>query len=1372
MGVTIGVRPNDPSGNPGGSANNRSEGQRAADRVIEQEKTQLAQAIQLAERDGNSEAVNILTERLLDVETRRDQGKVPGLGRIPGLQRVFDILQVPGAAVAGGFDELLTGGFDGERRLDDFADRLLPGGRRAQAGFADLFAQAGAPPIAATIIGLGPDIFLDPLNGISGAGSIITQLGDGAGDIAKLSRGAGEAGDAADLAQGIKVAEAARQAANAADGGTVGDFLGTTGSTAGRVGDDIFDFLDNADSATLIDLGRSFRRPTESVQTAAATNRVNEGRSLFDLLDRGIQADPPPRFVANSKYVDDLAQAGSDAQRTLDDLEAAEAAGKATGAQRRAAARALRKEERAARNAANAANRTRRANEVVDDLASDPKFAQQILDPEDGVNFIRDQIRTNTRIADEAYTALDDGVTDFNLRRTSFAPLLDADVPIKKVRRITRQAAVSRLVERAGSFPADKVDAVKELALKVERSGLSALGATPEARRIATQAGLWSGLSFAGHAIPYTDVIWSKAARPFGEVAGALRGSQFATAYNPAAPLARRLTGRRSLIKAAAQANDPEKFAKAVAAVDYRAMLNTRSGTLVREFTNALARRIMGNTEAVGADIEDVLRAMDTDSPEFFAALADGTRDTFTLTRRGRKPIELDLNAIRAHQREMNDLSIMHNIARDGIKTDTWIPRNVGEWRDLLLAASGKDVDVSAIERIIGGAKLKKGDILLGETLQSGRRSEIARVVTEFVRKNVPQGFENFVNNPGLMLQGWHQYAARRIATRQVSRSILMEAAAPGSAFQLGTDVGLTIGPLDMLNPQTLATPNGVRLVQGRIDALAESIGAAGDPALIKALTAEKSYLEDAKRLLDSITPGATIDQGSLFAANDSRALWAHSLVQEAQLAALGRELFPDDIAALGDLRSIVEQTKKLAVDNFTKIVGSSDPRVMLSPEVAELIMPTFTEMGPFVNWLTRQQGLFKAMALLTPGFHVRNAYGGMFNNWVAGVGARDYWDYLSVVKRLQAGESLPEARRFFRELGLDEVTSVGQPSELGNILESTRRGRRQRVTSALNRGQEAVDRATGRALGLGARGTVEQHLRGALAWSEYRKGGTVTQARDAISKYHFDYWDLTPTEQTVRAFVPFYTWTARNLPLTFEMMARRPSKYVHILDAREDSVDWLEDQGAVFPSYFSGLFGIPIAGAEEGEQRFFMPDLPFTGAISFVDDLVGEQGVLQVSQPNGGTGFNFRPDRALEVALSSSSPIIKIIGESLTQRKSFSGERIDTWEKFPTAKWTKAVPGAEHLFDILSFTGLTRVDAEGDLSARGWVINGLENALPFFSRAGRLIPSGDEDGFLNMLQVWNIMSGMTVRDVSSDASLGHAYESLERTKEIIQAVQ
>jgi hypothetical protein len=55
-----------------------------------------------------------------------------------------------------------------------------------------------------------------------------------------------------------------------------------------------------------------------------------------------------------------------------------------------------------------------------------------------------------------------------------------------------------------------------------------------------------------------------------------------------------------------------------------------------------------------------------------------------------------------------------------------------------------------------------------------------------------------------------------------------------------------------------------------------------------------------------------------------------------------------------------------------------------------------------------------------------------------------------------------------------------------------------------------------------------------------------VLRSANSVKKYLFDYQDLSPFEQRVmKRFIPFYTWTRKNIPLQMETFITQPGKFV-----------------------------------------------------------------------------------------------------------------------------------------------------------------------------------------------------------------------------------
>ena len=89
---------------------------------------------------------------------------------------------------------------------------------------------------------------------------------------------------------------------------------------------------------------------------------------------------------------------------------------------------------------------------------------------------------------------------------------------------------------------------------------------------------------------------------------------------------------------------------------------------------------------------------------------------------------------------------------------------------------------------------------------------------------------------------------------------------------------------------------------------------------------------------------------------------------------------------------------------------------------------------------------------------------------------------------------------------------------------------------------------------------TLENNTRLALYLDTLAKTGSRKAARANVKKSLFDYADLSPFEQNVmKRFVPFYTWSRKNIPAQIEALIKNPQRAVkvdHLIDNIQYGVD------------------------------------------------------------------------------------------------------------------------------------------------------------------------------------------------------------------------
>ena len=89
---------------------------------------------------------------------------------------------------------------------------------------------------------------------------------------------------------------------------------------------------------------------------------------------------------------------------------------------------------------------------------------------------------------------------------------------------------------------------------------------------------------------------------------------------------------------------------------------------------------------------------------------------------------------------------------------------------------------------------------------------------------------------------------------------------------------------------------------------------------------------------------------------------------------------------------------------------------------------------------------------------------------------------------------------------------------------------------------------------------TLENNTRLALYIDTLARTGSRKAARANVKKSLFDYADLSPFEQNVmKRFVPFYTWSRKNIPAQIEALIKNPQRGVrvdHLIDNIQYGID------------------------------------------------------------------------------------------------------------------------------------------------------------------------------------------------------------------------
>jgi hypothetical protein len=285
--------------------------------------------------------------------------------------------------------------------------------------------------------------------------------------------------------------------------------------------------------------------------------------------------------------------------------------------------------------------------------------------------------------------------------------------------------------------------------------------------------------------------------------------------------------------------------------------------------------------------------------------------------------------------------------------------------------------------------------------------------------------------------------------------------------------------------------------------------------------------------------------------------------------------------------------------------------------------------LGPWKRWATYRW----------PGFHVRNAYGAWFNNYLGGVGIDEYtlsWRVNNFGKK--AWEDVPVDAATFKRYNLGMLMGKDSEGELtyGQLRDHLStigigRANTRSVMEAANsvayakegvslldrnvtKGHEVLQRLDGHMRDVG--GGVESYHRVAAWWKgmEHTNGDTMG-AREFVMMRHGDYAELTSAEDHIRDIIPFYKWMRTNIPYQIRMLGENPAKMTFIsqkLKSYAYDVAGVDQTAAEVnqPEFMKQTFTVPIpdwvpfVGSKGPDGlKYLMADLPYNDLYNGLND-------------------------------------------------------------------------------------------------------------------------------------------------------------------------
>jgi hypothetical protein len=333
-------------------------------------------------------------------------------------------------------------------------------------------------------------------------------------------------------------------------------------------------------------------------------------------------------------------------------------------------------------------------------------------------------------------------------------------------------------------------------------------------------------------------------------------------------------------------------------------------------------------------------------------------------------------------------------------------------------------------------------------------------------------------------------------------------------------------------------------------------------------------------------------------------------------------------------------------------------------------------------NAWARLMGGWKGWALKTPSYLMRNATGDLFNAMGAQRPDRLAFNWVKGQRALKAREKAATGYEWFQDAassatGRKTVTLNGREftyDQLAMLAEATGAidaGRLAEAAEQANKslrpkGTKAWDRVSDR---------VENSARMGTFIGALERGMTPEHAADLVRDIHFDYGELTKIEKGIRSNVlPFYTFSARNIPLQAKLLYQRPGLAASVQSAREEG----RKQAGLPEDFWKGLdpyeakqLGVPL---KFGDKTYTVSTgAPITD-LNVLTPANPKDPASWLGQVVAGPG-----KRGLELF----GPY-KIVGELLTNHSLFYGEPIKPDPRSGQANMTPVNPVVGQMAETL----------------------------------------------------------------------------------------
>jgi hypothetical protein len=341
------------------------------------------------------------------------------------------------------------------------------------------------------------------------------------------------------------------------------------------------------------------------------------------------------------------------------------------------------------------------------------------------------------------------------------------------------------------------------------------------------------------------------------------------------------------------------------------------------------------------------------------------------------------------------------------------------------------------------------------------------------------------------------------------------------------------------------------------------------------------------------------------------------------------------DAIMSGKLGGLLAKAEDRVFEGWEAIAGLG---VQIPKEVLDVWKPNIQKIlakqnrGAVLKGLGYLNRFFKTYAIGTVGYVVRNLYSALFMNAVAGVSAdamEQGWKAMWYYNKYGAGRWLDEMgltglERTQFEQAMKAVEASGRRGLFTELAEPVTRGtRREKILATL------IDNPYTKAL-RASNTRVEDAVRFPLALQSIRNGDDYVGASQLVTRYHFNYEDLSDIDEFALKFIPFWIWTTRNLPNQLANQWMRPQVYSFWENVQESLPT---DDTILMPNWQREYE--PLSLARFGRPDILIrPDLPHQRLIKSIQQFTTPSKLVGSAYPIYKLPIEFMAERNLALGI------------------------------------------------------------------------------------------------------------------------------------------